>query len=148
MRLTKPIPSIETIAEAVLPALHPFSGALVLAEPGRYMVADAGCFVTRVMGATKRDGRKWLHIDAGVFGGLFEAFEGIRHPIDTDRSGPLVPWNVAGPTCDSIDVVLRDIELPDDLQEGDFLYFRNAGAYTTAYASTFNGFPLPEVRLV
>ena len=40
------------------------------------------------------------------------------------------------------------IRLPEDLQEGDFIYIANAGAYTTAYASTFNGFPLPEVRVL
>ena len=47
-----------------------------------------------------------------------------------------------------MDVVLREEELPSDLTEGDFVYLRNAGAYTTAYASEFNGFPLPEVRIV
>ena len=46
-----------------------------------------------------------------------------------------------------MDVILRDEPLPSDLQEGDFIYIRNAGAYTTAYASEFNGFPLPEVRV-
>src|SRR5215211_1812601 len=51
------------------------------------------------------------------------------------------------PTCDSVDVVMRDEPLPSDLQEGDFIYIKNAGAYTTAYASQFNGFPLPEVRV-
>ena len=58
-----------------------------------------------------------------------------------------VAWTVGGPTCDSVDVVMRDEPLPSDLQEGDFIYIRNAGAYTTAYASQFNGFPLPEVRV-
>jgi ornithine decarboxylase len=46
-----------------------------------------------------------------------------------------------------VDIVMRDEPLPSDLQEGDFVYVRNAGAYTTAYASQFNGFPLPEVRV-
>ena len=143
--LTKPIPSMGSIGEVIRAGLEPFSGIKVVAEPGRYMVSEAGCFVCRVMGVTVRGGKRWLHLDAGVFGGLFEAFEGIRHTIETDRAGDLVSWDVAGPTCDSIDVVFRDLPLPEDLQEGDFLYFRNAGAYTTAYASEFNGFPLPRV---
>ena len=67
--------------------------------------------------------------------------------IRTDRSGPDIPWTVGGPTCDSVDIVMRDEPLPSDLQEGDFVYIKNAGAYTTAYASQFNGFPLPEVRV-
>ena len=52
---------------------------------------------------------------------------------------------MAGPTCDSVDIVMRDVQFPNDLKEGDFIYISNAGAYTTAYASEFNGFPLPGV---
>ena len=52
---------------------------------------------------------------------------------------------MAGPTCDSLDICTRDQALPQDLVEDDFIYIKNAGAYTTAYASTFNGFPLPDV---
>jgi len=146
--LTRPVPSIEEIAGTIRKGLEPFPGVEVVAEPGRYMVANAGYFVCRVMGTATRDKKQWLHIDAGVFGGLFEAFEGIKHTIETDRQGDLVPWEVAGPTCDSIDVVFRGALLPSDLQEGDYLYFRNAGAYTTAYASEFNGFPLPREILL
>jgi ornithine decarboxylase len=88
-----------------------------------------------------------MHWDAGLFGGVIETTEGLMYKIRSDRSGPDTPWHVAGPTCDSVDVVLRDEPLPSDLQEGDFIYIRNAGAYTTAYASEFNGFPLPDVRV-
>ena len=69
-------------------------------------------------------------------------------PIASPYAGRSVPWTVAGPTCDSVDVVMRDQPLPEDLQADDFAYIPNAGAYTTAYASTFNGFPLPEVRIL
>ena len=55
---------------------------------------------------------------------------------------------MAGPTCDSVDILMRDEPFPEDVQEGDFVYIANAGAYTTAYASNFNGFPLPEVRVI
>src|SRR5687768_9297368 len=91
--------------------------------------------------------KRWMHWDAGLFGGVIESSEGLRYRIRTDRSGPDTAWTVGGPTCDSVDVVMRDEPLPSDLQEGDFVYIRNAGAYTTAYASQFNGFPLPEVRV-
>ena len=119
----------------------------VIAEPGRYMTSDAGYFVCRVIGTTTRGGKRWMHWDAGLFGGVIETTEGLKYKIRTDRSGPDTAWNVAGPTCDSVDVVMREEPLPSDLQEGDFIYIRNAGAYTTAYASEFNGFPLPEVRV-
>ena len=55
---------------------------------------------------------------------------------------------MAGPTCDSLDICTRDQALPQDLVEDDFIYIKNAGAYTTAYASTFNGFPLPDVIIL
>jgi ornithine decarboxylase len=88
-----------------------------------------------------------MYWDAGMFGGLLEATEGVRYETRTERSGPLAKWQVGGPTCDSIDIVVHDEELPCDVREGDFVYVRNAGAYTTAYASRFNGFPLPEIRV-
>ena len=83
-----------------------------------------------------------------MFGGLLESTQGLQYDIETDRTGTLTRWHVAGPTCDSVDVLMKDQLLPEDLQADDFVYFTNAGAYTTAYASTFNGFPLPDVRLV
>jgi len=148
VRHVKPIPSIEVIGEVVNEALKAFPEAVrVIAEPGRYMVSDAGYFVCRVLGTAMRAGKRWMHWDAGVFGGVIETTEGLKYRIRTDRSGHDIPWNVGGPTCDSVDVVLRDEPLPSDLQEGDFIYLHNAGAYTTAYASRFNGFPLPEVRI-
>jgi ornithine decarboxylase len=148
VRHVKPIPSIEVIGEVVNEGLKAFpEDVQVVAEPGRYLVSDAGYFVCRVLGTTTRVGKRWMHWDAGLFGGVIECTEGLRYRIRTERAGPDVAWTVGGPTCDSVDVVMRDEPLPSDLQEGDFIYIRNAGAYTTAYASQFNGFPLPEVRV-
>ncbi len=148
VRHVKPIPSIEVIGNVVNEGLKAFPEEVqVIAEPGRYLVSDAGYFVCRVLGTATRAGKRWMHWDAGLFGGVIEASEGLKYRIRTDRSGPDVSWTVGGPTCDSVDVVMRDEPLPSDLQEGDFVYLSNAGAYTTAYASQFNGFPLPEVRV-
>ena len=148
VRHVKPIPSIEVIGGVVNEGLKAFGEEVqVIAEPGRYLVSDAGYFVCRVLGTATRAGKRWMHWDAGLFGGVIESSEGLKYRIRTDRSGPDVPWTVGGPTCDSVDVVMRDEPLPSDLQERDFVYIRNAGAYTTAYASQFNGFPLPEVRV-
>ena len=148
VRHVKPIPSIEVIGAVVNEGLKAFPPEVqVIAEPGRYLVSDAGYFVCRVLGTASRAGKRWMHWDAGMFGGVIETTEGLKYRIRTDRSGPDIPWTVGGPTCDSVDIVLRDEPLPSDLQEGDFVYIRNAGAYTTAYASNFNGFPLPEVRV-
>jgi ornithine decarboxylase len=148
VRHVRPIPSIEVIGAVVNEGLKAFGEEVqVIAEPGRYLVSDAGYFVCRVLGTATRAGKRWMHWDAGLFGGVIESSEGLKYRIRTERSGPDVPWTVGGPTCDSVDIVMRDEPLPSDLQEGDFVYIRNAGAYTTAYASQFNGFPLPEVRV-
>ena len=148
VRHVKPIPSIEMIGQVINEGLKAFADDVqVIAEPGRYLVSDAGYFVCRVLGTANRGGKRWMHWDAGMFGGVIETTEGLKYRIRTDRSGPDTPWTVGGPTCDSVDVIMRDEALPSDLQEGDFIYIANAGAYTTAYASQFNGFPLPEVRV-
>src|SRR5512134_3275727 len=149
VRHVKPIPSIEKIAEVVNHSLRDVPQSVrVMAEPGRYFVSDAGYFVCRVVGTATRAGKRWMYWDAGVFGGVIETTEGLGYDVQTDRTGKLIPWNIAGPTCDSVDVCMRDELFPEDLREGDYIYIANAGAYTTAYASTFNGFPLPEVRVI
>lgn len=149
VRHTKPIPSIETIAEVVNRGLAAFGPEVrVMAEPGRYLVSDAAWFVCRVVGTATRGGKRWAYLDAGMFGGIIETTEGLQYDVVTERDGRLLPYTVAGPTCDSVDVVMREQLLPEDLQADDFAFIPNAGAYTTAYASNFNGFPLPEVRFV
>jgi len=149
VRHVKPIPSIERIADVVNHGIRDIpQDVRIMAEPGRFLVSDAGYFVCRVVGTATRGGKRWMYWDAGVFGGVIETTEGLRYDVQTDRAGKLIPWCIAGPTCDSVDVCMRDELFPEDMQEGDFIYIANAGAYTTAYASNFNGFPLPEVRVI
>jgi ornithine decarboxylase len=149
VRHVKPIPSVEVIGEVVNEALADLPRDIrVMAEPGRYLVSDAAYFVCRVVGTATRNGKRWMYWDAGMFGGVIEVTEGLSYQIFSDRSGKNIPWSVAGPTCDSVDILMRDEMLPEDIQEGDFIYIPNAGAYTTAYASNFNGFPLPEVMVL
>lgn len=149
VRHIKPIPSIETIGEIVNEAIADLPADIhVMAEPGRFLVSDSAFFVCRVVGTATRNGKRWMYWDAGMFGGVIEVTEGLRYEILTDRKGKNISWAVAGPTCDSVDILMRDEMLPEDIQEGDFIYIPNAGAYTTAYASNFNGFPLPDVIVI
>jgi ornithine decarboxylase len=121
----------------------------VIAEPGRYLVADAGVLQTEVMLVARKsedDDRRWVYLDVGMFGGLAETMgEAIRYRIRTPHDGgPVEPAVLAGPTCDSVDVLYEHdpYPLPLALAEGDRVEFLSAGAYTTTYASVgFNGFP-------
>jgi ornithine decarboxylase len=144
-----PVPSIWEIGTAINEELDDFPPEVrVIAEPGRYLVGDAGWFVCRVVGTSTRKGQRWVYLDAGTHGGLTELTDDFALTVRTDRTGPMISWTVAGPTCDGSDVCVRDQLLPVDLQEGDFVYVEKAGAYTNALASTFNGFPPPAVIVV
>ncbi len=146
---TKPIPAIERIGASIRLALAALPGDMrVMAEPGRYLVSDAAWLVSRVIGTADRRGTRWVYLDAGVFHGLMETVEGLEYQIRSERDGAQIPCTVAGPTCDSVDVVARDRILPEALRTGDTVYIPNTGAYSTAYATSFNGFPPPDTVLL
>ncbi len=122
-----------------------------LVEPGRGIVGDAGTVVTGVVGVVDRGGARWVFVDAGVFTGLVETLdEAIRYRLETPGvAGPTGSCVLAGPTCDSADVLYETtpVWLPLSLAEGDELRIHAAGAYSTCYSTVgFNGFaPLPTV---
>ena len=113
-------------------------------EPGRGLVGDQGIMITRVIGKARRGSENWLYVDTGVFNGLAEALGGIRYPFYLEREGELKEWVIGGVSCDSMDVISKEVFLPEP-EVGDYLYILSAGAYTTVYASNFNGFPKPKV---
>ncbi len=125
----------------------------VMVEPGRYMVADAGVLRAEVVLVSRRsplDTERWVYLDCGKFHGLAETMdEAIRYRLRTPHDGTATgPVAIAGPTCDSADVLYEksSYELPLALVEGDMVDILSAGAYTTTYSSVgFNGFaPLQE----
>ncbi|GJL69372.1 MAG: hypothetical protein NPIRA06_20070 [Nitrospirales bacterium] len=120
----------------------------LMIEPGRVLVADAGVIQTEVIlvaHKSREDVRRWVYLDIGKFGGLAETMdECITYRLRTFRQGPTGPVILAGPTCDSADVLYEktSYELPMDLAIGDRIEVLSAGAYTSSYASVgFNGFP-------
>lgn len=122
-----------------------------LVEPGRAVAADAGVLVSTVVAVVFRGRRRWVFLDAGVFTGLVETLdEAIRYPLRTSADGgPVGPCVLAGPTCDSADVLYErhPVDLPLSLAEGDTVLLLAAGAYTSCYSTVgFNGFaPLTTV---
>ncbi|MCB1386770.1 MAG: type III PLP-dependent enzyme [Nitratireductor sp.] len=125
----------------------------IMAEPGRGMVADAGMIAAEVMLVSKKsdsDTHRWVYLDIGKFSGLAETIdEAIRYQFITDRDHePTGPCVLAGPSCDSADVLYekRPVQLPVGLKSGDRVLIRNCGAYTSTYSSVgFNGFPPLDV---
>lgn len=137
------------IRSALDEALGHRHGVQILIEPGRYLVGDAGVIRSEVVLVTNRGDdrdRRWVYLDIGRFNGLTETWgESIRYRITTARDGgPVGPVVLAGPSCDSADVLYETYEyqLPMALQAGDQVEIHAAGAYTASYASVgFNGFP-------
>ena len=121
----------------------------IILEPGRSLVGDSGILTSEVILASRKNNTaltRWIYIDAGKFNGLVETMdECIKYPIittkDGDKEGEVI---IAGPTCDSMDVMYETTKykLPISLKQGDRLYWLSTGAYTSTYASVeFNGFP-------
>jgi len=159
-----PIPGIDAYAGAIDAAVTRHfgpDGPSLIVEPGRYIVGDAGVLLTEVVLVARksyRDEERWVYLDTGVFGGLAETLGELikyrlvvnRHGGDRgagDGDGATGPVVVAGPTCDSVDVMYQHhrYQLPLDLTAGDQVVFLSGGAYTKAYCTDgFNGFePIP-----
>ena len=151
-RYVRKTPKLESYGKAIFRALRKhFGNALpeTIVEPGRGLVGNAGVIEAEVVLIAKRnpdDEVRWVYLDIGKFHGLAETIdESIRYPIRTphDRD-ETVPCILAGPTCDSVDVMYEKTPypLPVTLAIGDKVLIEAAGAYTATYSSVgFNGFP-------
>jgi ornithine decarboxylase len=151
----EPTPPIAAYGAAITTSLrrHLAPVPRVIAEPGRFLVADAGMLQTEVVLVADRGGRRWVHLDVGLFGGLAEAMdEAIEYRLVTAKDGgPVVPTVLAGPTCDSVDILYQraDYRLPAGLASGDGVTLLSTGAYTASYSSVgFNGLPPLRVECV
>jgi ornithine decarboxylase len=145
------VPAVQAYGRSIFRALRKHFGNAIpetIIEPGRGMVGNAGMIEAEVVLVSKKseqDQNRWVYLDIGKFGGLAETMdESIRYPIKTPRDGGEVgPCVLAGPTCDSADVLYekRPYDLPISLEIGDKVLIEGTGAYTATYASVaFNGF--------
>ncbi|WP_366940667.1 type III PLP-dependent enzyme [uncultured Rhodospira sp.] len=151
-RYTRPVPEVAAYGARIRDAVARLfdTPPRLIVEPGRGLVGDAGVLETEVVLVARKDAseeRRWVYLDAGRFNGLAETEgEAIRYPIatahatDDEPDGPVV---LAGPTCDSVDVLYdrAGVRLPLSLKAGDRLRLLSTGAYTTTYSTVgFNGF--------
>jgi len=146
-----PIGSIEEYSKEIERYLHDYFGdelPEIFIEPGRSIVGDSGIIISEVVlvsSKTKMDKSRWVYLDIGKFGGLMETLdELIKYPIYTEKTGDAREVILAGPTCDSMDILYEKYKylMPETLSVGDKVYFFTTGAYTQSYSSiSFNGFP-------
>lgn len=150
-RYLSQVPELDHYGQAIYAAVRRLFGNRIpdtVIEPGRGMVGDCGVIRAEVVLVSQKsaeDPLRWVYLDIGKFGGLAETMdEAIRYSILTDRdSDAKVPCVVAGPTCDSADVLYEKTpyHLPETLVPGDEVFIEGTGAYTSTYASVaFNGF--------
>ncbi len=144
---------IEAYGQSIMGAMVKHFGnrlPRILVEPGRYMVGDAGVLESEVVLISRKsysaEDRRWVYLDVGRFGGLAETEgEAIRYRIEPTRAidGASQPVVLAGPTCDSADILYdkAKYEMPVNLKIGDRVRIFSTGAYTTTYSAVnFNGF--------
>jgi ornithine decarboxylase len=145
------VPAVVTYANAVMAAMTTHFGnnlPEMIIEPGRSIVGDAGVIQSEVVLISKKsenDPKRWVYLDVGKFGGLAEtADEAIKYRIKTPADGGTRgPTVIAGPTCDSADILYERTvyRLPLDLKVGDKVEILSTGAYTSSYSAVnFNGF--------
>jgi ornithine decarboxylase len=151
-RYVRKTPKLESYGKAIFRSLRKHFGNAIpetIVEPGRGLVGNAGMIEAEVVLIAKRspeDEVRWVYLDIGKFHGLAETIdESIRYPIrtakDRDDTAPCV---IAGPTCDSVDVLYEKTPypLPVSLAIGDKVLIEATGAYTATYSSVgFNGYP-------
>jgi ornithine decarboxylase len=120
----------------------------VIAEPGRFLVGPAATLILRVIGKAIRENKHWYYLDDGVYGALSgQIFDHAKYQFKVTRKGRRQLSTLAGPTCDSLDIVAIGEDLPE-LELGDIVYVENIGAYSVATATTFNGVPPARVVMV
>jgi ornithine decarboxylase len=146
---TKNVADVETIEKKIDRAIAKklAKDVTIFIEPGRAVVGDAGVFVSTVIGKARRGDENWLYIDVGVFNGLMESVGGIKYVYVVGSRNEPEKWTIAGPSCDSFDVIDREVILPEP-EVGNRILILSSGAYTISYASEFNGFSIPKTILI
>jgi ornithine decarboxylase len=151
-RYVRKTPKLESYGKAIFRALRKHFGNNLpntIVEPGRGLVGNAGMIEAEVVLVARRNPEaevRWVYLDIGKFHGLAETIEeSIRYPIRTRKDrDEMAPCIIAGPTCDSVDVLYEKnpYPLPVSLAIGDKVLIEATGAYTTTYSSVgFNGYP-------
>ncbi len=118
-------------------------------EPGRYLIAEAGILVTSIITIKNNGGINYLIVDAGMNTFIRPAMYNAYHQIEAieKKTERQLSYAVAGPICESSDIFIKDIILPEQTI-GDILVIKDTGAYGKVMSSNYNSRPLPSEVLV
>ncbi len=146
----EPVPAIDEFCRPIAETLdrHIRPGVNIVSEPGRFIAASPVTLVTSVVGKSYRDGKIWYYLDDG----LYSSFSGIvfdhcQYPVVTNKNGEQQLSVLAGPTCDSFDVMYDGLMIPEH-NVGDRIVFTATGAYCSVSGSSFNGLNRPEYTVI
>jgi len=146
----QPVPMIDQFCDPIRKALKKQirPGIRVICEPGRFISASPVTLACSVIGKAFRDGKMWYYLDDG----LYSTFSGIvydqcQYPVISGGTGPEILSVLAGPTCDSFDVMYDGLLIPEQ-QIGDKLVFPLTGAYCAVSGSDFNSLARPEYKVI
>jgi len=146
----EPVPGINEFCAPISIALerHIRPGIRVISEPGRFIAANPVTLITTILGKAVRDGKIWYYLDDG----LYSTFSGVvfdhcQYPVVTLCEGAEKLSVLAGPTCDSFDVMYDGLMIPEH-EVGDRIVFLSTGAYCAVSGSNFNALRRPDYRVV
>lgn len=143
---------LEKIATVIKPYLKIFQEKMdleIVAEPGSYLVANAGKMIVKVIAHVKRNNLDWVYVDSGIFQGFSWIMGGLEYHLEAfeHSAAELLPMVVSGPTCDTHDVFSHTVMLPKNIRIGDIITISPAGAYISS-SKSYNGFGFPEEVVV
>ena len=117
----------------------------IIGEPGRTLVGPCCTLVMRIIGKSIRKNKHWYYLDDGVYGCLSGIiYDHCKYQFNVFKKGPVQISTLAGPTCDSFDIISVSEDLPE-LEIGDIIYVKNIGAYSIATATNFNSIPIAKI---
>jgi ornithine decarboxylase len=145
-----PVPSIDELCKPINDALHKRirPGIKVVCEPGRFISASPVTLACSIIGKSIRDGKVWYYLDDG----LYSTFSGIvfdhcQYPVVNRGEGKQRLSVLAGPTCDSFDLLYDGLMIPEQ-QVGDILVFPLTGAYCAVSATDFNSLTRATYKII
>lgn len=146
----EPVPAIEDFCKPITAALAKQirPDIKVICEPGRYIVGNACALACTVIGKAAREDKTWYYLDDGLYSTFSgQLYDHCNYPILTERTGRHKLSVLAGPTCDSFDVMYDGVMIPEH-EVNDRIFFGATGAYCSVSGSNFNALKRPEYILI